>query len=130
MSGYLSINMMSSDLRDAMLCTCFFRTYWKKIIVLNGKMYHLSSIIKIKKSFKWLNPLSHQSCLTLICLQVFIAFPVILRKILSRNFISNDPFSYFCTTNKNTFLYNILYNKCTFIHLHLQHLSNIFVQHF
>ena len=48
-------------------------------------------VIKIKKSFKWLNPLSSQSCPTLICLQVFIAF-LTLRKISSWNYVLNDPF--------------------------------------
>ena len=53
-----------SIFKYAMLCT---DTCLKKIILLIGKMHHFSSIIK-KKSFKWLNPLSAQSCLTLICL--------------------------------------------------------------
>ena len=60
-----------------------------------GNIHHLSSLIKIKKSFKWLNPRSSQSCLTLISLQVFIAFQIILRKILSRKFVFNDPYLYF-----------------------------------
>ena len=69
-------------------------TCWEKIIRTIGKMHHLSSIIKIKKFFKWSNLLSSQSCLTLICLQVFIASPI-LRRTLSLTYISNDPFLYF-----------------------------------
>ena len=65
---------------------------WNKIILLIGKINHLSSKFNniIKEVFKWLNPLSAQIALTLICLDVFIAFPIILRKILSRNFVFND----------------------------------------
>ena len=83
--------MMSPDLRNAVLCT---DTFWKKIFLLIGKMHRLSSIIKVNKSFKWLNPLWSQSCLALICLQVFKTFPIILRRILSWKFVFSDPFLY------------------------------------
>ena len=36
-----------------------------------------------------------QSCPTLIYLLVFIGFPIIMRRILSWNFISYDPFLHF-----------------------------------
>ena len=42
---------MSPGLKDAMLC---IDKCWKKIILLIGKIHHLSSI-KIKKSFKSLD---------------------------------------------------------------------------
>ena len=55
--------------KGSILCTDTCR----KIIILSiGKMHHMSSILTIKKSFKWLNSLSSQSCLTFICLQVFL----------------------------------------------------------
>ena len=87
--GYFSKSMMSPDLRDAMICT---DTYWKRISLLIRKMLHLSSMIK-NKSFKLLNLISFQ---TLICnqVQVFIHFPIILRRILFLNNIFNDPFLY------------------------------------
>ena len=83
------IIMMSPDLRDAIICidTCWKKSFcWLEICIICHNAL---------KSFKWSNPLSSQSCQTLICIQVFIAFPIILRRILSLYFILNVPFLYF-----------------------------------
>ena len=45
------------------------------------------------KNKEVLHLLSSQSCLTLICLQVSIAFPIILRRISFLTYTSNDPFT-------------------------------------
>ena len=78
---------ISPDLRNAILYT---NTCQKNITLLMGKMHHLSSIM----SFKCLNLLSSQSCQTSICFQVLIPFLIIMRRILSLNYISNDHFLY------------------------------------
>ena len=77
---------------------CYVRTdrhLLEKFILLIGKMHHLSSIMKINKSFKWSNLLSSQSCLTLFSLQVLITFPIILSRMSFLNYIPDDLFLYF-----------------------------------
>ena len=82
--------MISPGIKDVMP---FPDTCWKRIFLLIGKMHHLSSMIEIKKSFKWLYPLSYQRCPTLICLQVCL--PGNIEGLMSRSFIFNDPLLYF-----------------------------------